>query len=239
MEHTVTPILPVAVIGAGPVGLAAAAHLVKYGQPFIVLEAGSEPGAAIRKWGHVTTFSPWRYMVDGAARELLERTGWTAPDADALPTGHELVDRFVAPLAQHPAIAPHVRFNARVVAIGRKDFDKVRTKGRDQQPFEVRLADGDVIEARAVIDASGTWEAPNPAGSGGLHALGERDHAERIAYGIPDVTGRDRATYAGKRVLVVGSGHSAFNVILDLMTLAERSEEHTSELQSRLHLVCR
>ena len=215
--------LPVAVIGAGPVGLAAAAHLIKYGQPFVVFESGPEPGAAIRKWGHVTTFSPWRYMVDGAARELLERSGWTAPDADTLPTGNDLVDRFVAPLAQHPAIAPHVRFNARVVAIGRKDFDKVRTKGRDQQPFEVRLANGDAIEARAVIDASGTWEAPNPAGSGGVHAPGEREHADRIAYGIPDVVGRNRATYAGKRVLVVGSGHSAFNVILDLMTLAEQT----------------
>jgi thioredoxin reductase len=212
--------LPVAVVGAGPVGLAAAAHLIKYRQPFVVFESGPEPGAAIRKWGHVTTFSPWRYMVDDAARELLERSGWTAPDADTLPTGHELIDRFVAPLAQHPAIAPHVRFNARVVAIGRKDFDKVRTKGRDQQPFEVRLANGDVVEARAVIDASGTWEAPNPAGSGGVPAAGEREAAERIAYGIPDVAGRDRELYAGRRVLVVGSGHSAFNVILDLMTLA-------------------
>jgi thioredoxin reductase len=223
MEQTVNPILPVAVIGAGPVGLAAAAHLVKYSQPFMVLESGPEPGAAIRKWGHVKTFSPWRYMVDGAARDLLESAGWRAPDADSLPSGHELVDRFVAPLAQHPAIAPHVRFNARVMSVGRRDFDKVRTKGRDEQPFEVRLANGDVLEARAVIDASGTWEAPNPAGSGGIHVPGERELADRIAYGIPDVLNRDRATYEGKRVLVVGSGHSAFNVILDLMTLAEQA----------------
>lgn len=215
--------LPVAVIGAGPVGLAAAAHLRKNGQPFVVLEAGAEPGAAIRQWGHVRTFSPWRYMVDSAARALLESTGWQAPDADAIPNGHELVDRFVAPLAQHPAIAPHVRFNARVASVGRKDFDKVRTMGRDRQPFEIRLADGEVIEARAVIDASGTWSAPNPAGSGGVPVPGEREHADRIAYGIPDVLGRDRAAYAGKRILVVGSGHSAFNVILDLMTLAEQT----------------
>ena len=215
--------LPVAVIGAGPVGLAAAAHLHTYQQPFIVLEAGAEPGASIRKWGHVRTFSPWRYMVDGAARGLLEPAGWQAPDDEAIPTGQELVDGFVAPLAQHPAIAPHVRFNARVASVGRKDFDKVRTKGRDQQPFEVRLANGDVIEARAVIDASGTWEAPNPAGSGGVHVPGEREHADRIAYGIPDVLNKDRAGYEGQRVLVVGSGHSAFNVILDLMTLAEQA----------------
>ena len=223
MEFQVTNTLPVVVIGAGPVGLATAAHLRKYGQPFIVLEAGSEPGAAIRQWGHVRTFSPWRYMVDSAARELLEAAGWRAPDADAIPNGHELVDGFVAPLAQHPAIAPHVRFNARVVSVGRKDFDKVRTKGRDRRPFEIRLDNGEAIEARAVIDASGTWWAPNPAGSGGVAVPGEREHADRIAYGIPDVLGRDRSAYAGKRILVVGSGHSAFNVILDLMTLAENA----------------
>jgi thioredoxin reductase len=223
MEFRVTNSLPVAVIGAGPVGLAAAAHLRKYGQPFLVLEAGAEPGAAIRQWGHVRTFSPWRFMVDAAARELLESAGWQAPDVDAIPTGDELVDGFVAPLAQHPAIAPHVRFNARVVSVGRKDFDKVRTKGREQQPFEIRLDNGEAIEARAVIDASGTWYAPNPAGSGGVPVPGEREHADRIAYGIPDVLGRDRSAYAGNRILVVGSGHSAFNVILDLLMLAEQA----------------
>ncbi len=214
--------LPVAVVGAGPVGLAAAAHLVRYQQPFIVFEAGSEPGAAIRQWGHVTTFSPWRYMVDAAARDLLEGTGWQAPNPDALPTGHDLIDRFVSPLSQHPAIAPHVRYRSRVASVGRKDFDKVRTKGRDQQPFEIRLESGEVIEARAVIDASGTWLHPNPAASGGVPVPGEREHADRINYGIPDVLGRDRSRYAGKRVLVVGSGHSAFNVILDLLTLSEQ-----------------
>ncbi|HET9706109.1 MAG TPA: NAD(P)-binding domain-containing protein, partial [Vicinamibacterales bacterium] len=167
--------LPVAVIGAGPVGLAAAAHLVRYRQPFIVLEAGGEAGAAIRRWGHVRMFSPWRYTIDKAAQEMLEGTGWRAPDPEALPTGDDLVDGFVAPLAQHPAIAPHVRFNARVVSVGRKDFDKVRTKGRDQQPFAIRLASGETIEARAVIDASGTWQQPNPAGSGGVPVAGERE----------------------------------------------------------------
>lgn len=213
--------LPVAVIGAGPVGLAAAAHLLKYQQPFVVLEAGAEPGAAVRQWGHVRTFSPWRYMVDGAARQLLEADGWQSPDAERLPTGHELIDRYVAPLARHRLIAPHVRYNSRVVAIGRKDFDKVRTKGRDQQPFEIRLANGDAFDARAVIDASGTWSRPNPAGSGGIAAAGEGRFADRIAYGIPDVMKLSRHRYAGKRVLVVGSGHSAFNVVLDLLQLAD------------------
>jgi thioredoxin reductase len=211
----------VAVIGAGPVGLAAAAHLAKYGQPFVVLEAGAEPGAAVREWGHVRTFSPWRYMIDGAAKALLESSGWVVPNQDHLPTGDELVDHYVAPLANHAAIRPHVRYDAKVIAVGRKDFDKVRTKGREQQPFEIRLASGETIEARAVIDASGTWSRPNPAGSGGIAASGEGEQSARIAYGIPCVLIRERERYAGKRVLVVGSGHSAFNVVLELLKLAE------------------
>lgn len=214
--------LPIAVIGAGPVGLAAAAHLGRYKQPFVVLEAGAEAGAAMREWAHVRMFSPWRYMVDFASRELLEPTGWRNPDPAKLPTGGELIAQYLAPLSRHAALAPHLRFNSRVVAVGRKDFDKVRTKSRDAQPFEIRLASGDVIDARAVIDASGTWSRPNPAGSGGIVAAGEREHAARIAYGIPDVLSRDRDRYAGKGVVVVGSGHSAFNVILDLLTLAEQ-----------------
>ena len=213
--------LPVVVIGAGPVGLAAAAHLVRYQQPFVVLEAGEAAGSAVRQWGHVRTFSPWRYMVDDASRELLEDSGWLMPDPEALPTGAELVNRYVAPLARHDTIAPHIRYGARVVAVGRKDFDKVRTRGRDQQPFEVRLASGDTVEARAVIDASGTWLRPNPAGSGGIAAGGEEEHHDRVAYGIPDVLTRERQRYGGRRVLVVGSGHSAFNVVLDLLKLAD------------------
>ena len=215
--------LPVAIIGGGPVGLTAAAHLLARQQPFVVLEAGPEAGAAIREWGHVTMFSPWRYTADKVARGLLEGAGWQAPPDEALPTGNELVDRYVKPLSLLPAIAPHLRLNARVTAIGRKDFDKVRTKGRDEQPFEVHLASGEVIEARAVIDATGTWSNPNPAGSSGLAVPGEGENAEHIAYGIPDVKGVARARYAGKRVLVIGSGHSAFNVILDLLALAEQA----------------
>ncbi len=212
--------LPVAVVGGGPVGLAAAAHLAKYQQPFVVLEAGREAGAAIREWGHVRTFSPWRYMIDGAAKSLLEASGWRAPADEHLPTGHELVDDYIRPLADHPSVRPHIRYGARVVSIGRKDFDKVRTTGRDRQPFELRLENGQTIDARAVIDASGTWSRPNPAGSGGVAVPGEFGNP-RITYGIPDVAGSQRDRYAGQRVLIVGSGHSAFNVVLDLLALAD------------------
>jgi thioredoxin reductase len=214
--------LPVVIIGAGPVGLAAAAHLVERDVPFVVLEAGPEVGAAVRAWGHVRMFSPWRYNVDAAARRLLNSQGWLPPADDVLPTGNDLVDRYLVPLASHPAIAARLRLKARVTAIGRKDFDKVRTKGRDEQPFEIRLEDGEILDARAVIDATGTWWQPNPMGSGGLPVRGERELADHISYGIPNVLGVDRARFGGKRVMVVGSGHSAMNVMLDLVTLAKQ-----------------
>ena len=158
---------------------------MKYQQPFVVLEAGAEAGAAVRQWGHVRTFSPWRYMIDGAARELLELpAGRCRPKTICRPATSWSTSMW----ARSPLTPPFDRTFAttqRVVAVGRKDFDKVRTKGREQQPFEIRLASGETIEARAVIDASGTWSRPNPAGSGGLPAVGEREHSDRVAYGIP------------------------------------------------------
>ena len=89
----------VAVIGAGPVGLAAAAHLLARGLEPIVFEAGDAVGASIREWGHVRVFSPWEYNVDPVAVALLERHGWTAPDRDGYPTGAEIVERYLEPLA--------------------------------------------------------------------------------------------------------------------------------------------
>ena len=217
--------LPVVVIGAGPVGLAAAARLVERGIRPLVLERGFGAGAAVEGWGHVRVFSPWAYNIDAAARSLLEAGGWLAPDPEALPTGHELVRDYLAPLAAHPAIAPHVVLGATVEAVTRAGIDKVTSVGREDAPFVVRWRDRDGaerrVEARSVIDASGTWGAPNPMGVDGLAVEGERAAGDRIAYGIPDVLGRDRAAYAGRRVLVVGGGHSAINVALDLLRLEE------------------
>lgn len=223
--HSITPTTPVVIIGAGPVGLAAAAHLMAYHLPFVVLEAGPQAGHSVREWGHVQLFSPWRYSLDQAAVRLLEPTGWQAPDPEGYPSGHDLVERYLTPLAAHAAIAPQVRLNCRVTAITREGVDKLRTSGRDHAPFvlHVSSADGseDLVRAGAVIDASGTYGTPNPLGANGLPALGERAAAAQIFYGIPDVLNAHRERYAGKRVLVAGSGHSAFNALLDLAALAE------------------
>jgi thioredoxin reductase len=216
--------LPVAVIGAGPVGLAAAAHLVARGRTPLVLEAGPAAGASVLEWGHVRIFSPWKYNVDDAASLLLEAAGWSRPPDAEHPTGRELVDRYLAPLAAHPRIRPHVRLNTRVVAVSRRAVDRARTVAREDAPFVLRVesegTEADVL-ARAVIDASGTFDSPNPLGGSGVPAIGETAAADRIFYGIPDVLDRDRARYAGRRVLVAGSGHSAFNVLLDLGRLAQ------------------
>ena len=217
--------LPMAVIGAGPIGLAAAAHLVTRGETPLVLEAGDAVGASVREWAHVRLFSPWKYLIDRTSRRMLEATGWRAPNADRLPTGAELVQALLEPLAALPAMAPHLRLGHRVLAVTRQGMDKVKTAGRDGAPFElvVRGPDGGTsrVLARAVIDASGTWQFPNPLGAGGVPAAWEAEHGARISYGIPDVLGRERDRYASRRTLVVGSGHSAFNALLDLVTLAQ------------------
>lgn len=217
--------LPVAVIGAGPVGLAAAAHLIAKGEEPLVFEAGERVGANILEWGHVRLFSPWEYVVDTASAALLEAQGWERPAGCDYPTGRDLVERYLAPLAATPEIAPRLRLGVRVESVSRLGFDKMKTAGREGAPFllRVRRADGreESILARAVIDASGTWSRPSPLGAGGVPAAGEREAADRIFYGIPDAAGVHRQRYAGRRVLVVGSGHSAFNALLDLVELAK------------------
>ena len=223
--------LPVAVIGAGPVGLAAAAHLTSRGTEPVVFEAGDSVGASVREWAHVRVFSPWSYNLDPVAVELLERTGWSAPAADAYPTGGDLVERYLEPLAATPGIVERLHLNAPVVSVTRQAVDKLKDQDRDDAPYQLVVEqDGEERRylARAVIDASGTWTRPNPLGAGGVPAAGERRHADRITYGIPDVLGSARERYAGRRVLVVGSGHSAFNAILDLVAL--RDSEPATEI---------
>ena len=181
---------------------------------------------AVRQWGHVQLFSPWEYNIDRAAERLLKPTGWNSPDPQQYPTGAELVERYLEPLAMRTALADHIRTSSRVTDISRVGFDKLKSKGRESAPFEIRYQNGkgpEVVRADAVIDASGTWHSPNPAGANGLPAIGERPAKSRIAYGMPDVLGKERARYAGKTVAVLGAGHSALGTLIDLAQLAEQA----------------
>ncbi len=228
--------LPVAIIGAGPTGLAAAAHLAKRTQPFLLFEAGNSVAANILSWKHIRIFSPWRYNIDKAARLLLQQTGWESPDDEGLPTGAELYDRYFKPLADLPSITPHIHLNSSVISVGRKNTDKMKTREREAQPYVVQVLQGEHVkqyEAKAIIDASGTWNSPNPIGSGGTYAIGELENADKIFYGIPDIAGVHTHRYKNKNVLVVGSGHSAINTILELDKL---KEEHPA---TTIHWVLR
>nr|WP_233566561.1 NAD(P)-binding domain-containing protein [Cohnella endophytica] len=223
--------LPVAIIGGGPIGLAAAAHLVERGESFILFEAAKHIAGNIEKWSHVRLFSPWQYNINKAAKKLLEDSGWVAPKDEELPTGGELVEKYLKPLTQLPSIQPHIHLGARVDAISRKGLSKIKTAGREKLPFVIHVeTDGghQTFEAKAVIDASGTWSNPNPANSEGVWTGDETSLGQRIVYGIPDVLGSLRDQYKGKKVLVVGSGHSAINALLELDKL--KAEEPSTEI---------
>jgi cation diffusion facilitator CzcD-associated flavoprotein CzcO len=218
---------PVVIIGAGPIGLAAAAHAQSRGLAATVLEAGATAGAAISEWGHVRLFSPWSELTDQTAARLLDRAGWTAPEATAYPTGAEWVRDYLQPLADalDATAEVDVRYRHRVIGVTRAGRDRLVDAGRDTEPLVLQVLTPDGITrvtASAVIDASGTWGGPNPLGGDGLPALGEREHADRISYRIPDLgSPQGRARYSGKHVAVAGTGASAQNTLVELARLAQ------------------
>lgn len=214
----------VAILGAGPVGLAAAAHALERGLEPLILEAAPTIAAHFESYRHVRLFSPWRFDIDPAARRLLRAEGWIEPAAETSPTAGEMIDGYLAPLARLPRIAAALRLSHRVTAITRDGFDKMKSAGRETAPFVLRIATPAgprEMRAWAVIDATGTWASPNPLGADGVVAAGEHEAADRIVHGMPDVAGRDRARYAGRHVAVVGAGHSAAGDLLALATVAD------------------
>ncbi|MFH8612906.1 NAD(P)-binding domain-containing protein [Streptomyces sp. NPDC018029] len=223
MNHVTTTELPVVVVGAGPVGLAAAAHLTERGLTPLVLEAGASAGAAVREWAHVRLFSTWGEVTDPTAEKLLAPTGWTKPDANTYPSGGDWAERYLQPLAD--VLGERVRFGVTVTGVSRTGRDRVVDADRETQPFVVHVTTAEGREervfARAVIDASGTWATPGPAGGSGLPALGEKAASDRITYCVPDLKDPAvRARYAGKRTAVIGSGASAFTALASLADLA-------------------
>lgn len=215
---------PVVVIGAGPAGLAAAAHLRSRGLPALVLEAGPTAGAAVREWGHVRLFSPWSELIDPTAEKLLVEASWDAPSPKRYPTGDEWADSYLRPLAD--ALGESVRLEAEVLAVTRSGRDRLVSSGRENSTFSVHVqtpVGREMLTARAVIDASGTWSRPNPLGSDGYPAIGETESSDRIIYRMPNLA--DEATsqrYAGRHVVVAGSGASAKGVLIGLVALANQ-----------------
>lgn len=215
-----------AVIGAGPVGLEAAALALEAGFDVHVFERG-EPGAHVLAWGHVTMFTDWAHTVGPASARLLARHGAEAPAAGDPPTGQELVDRVLAPLAATPELAARVHAHAQVVQVsrrGRLRSDPRDPAARSAHPFRLLVRDAggreNFLHAHALIDASGVLGAPHALGTGGIAARQELYLAPQMSYQCDDVLGVRRPRHAGKRTLVVGGGAGAATVVVALAQLA-------------------
>jgi thioredoxin reductase len=215
-----------AIVGAGPIGLEAAVAAQDAGFDVHVFERG-EVGAHALAWGHVRMFTPWRMNVGPAARAHLERSGWIAPAPDALPTGRELVERYLQPLGLLPELKPRVHLHAQVVHISRQGMlkgDAIGLPSRREHPFRLLVRDQggreSFLHAFSVIDASGVYGQPNWAGDGGIPARSELYLAPQLSYHPDDVMGLGRERYAGKRVMVIGAGTSAATTVISLAELA-------------------
>jgi thioredoxin reductase len=171
----------------------------------------------------VRLFSQWTELMDDSSKRLLAATGWVEPGG-GYPMGGQWISEYLAPLGD--ALGDRVRYGARVVAVGKKGRDRSVDAGREEQPFIVHVvcADGseERLEAESVIDASGTWATPSPAGSSGLPALGEKAAAASgvLGYRIPSMD--DMRVLAGKHVVVVGNGASAKTAISQLARIARQ-----------------
>ncbi len=215
-----------AILGAGPIGLETALEGAARGFDVRVFESRAI-GAAALDWGHVRMFSPWSMNASARGRERLARAGWTMPDEAELPTGRELVERYLRPMASLPELQGRLETGWRVVAVGREGLLKGERVGSDERlrfPFRLLLQDAEGRErfenADLVADCTGVWENPRGMGEGGLPAPGERTALDRIARRIEDVRGGSRERYARRTTLLVGSGHSAATAAIDFAALA-------------------
>ncbi|MES1211900.1 MAG: flavoprotein, partial [Acidobacteriota bacterium] len=219
----------IAILGSGPTGLEAALAAAEAGFPFTLHEAAPEVAGNVRAWGHVRLFTPWEMNVSPRMRRHLEEAGVAVPDGPECPTGRELAEKLLAPLAALPSIAPDLRLGTRVLAIGREGLlkhEEISTPERGRRPFRLLLADSSGREwtenAAIVIDATGTYANPNRLGDGGIPAPGERALDADIRRSVPDFA-QEAADWAGKTILLAGAGHSAQTAVRDLAELARQA----------------
>jgi thioredoxin reductase len=219
----------IAIVGAGPIGLEALSAALDHGFDVHLFEQG-EAGAHPIAWGHVRMFTPWRMNAGPASARRLARAGWKAPDPEAFPTGLELAERLLQPLAALPELKPRVHTHAQVVHASRSGAlqgDLIGDPRRREHPFRLLVRDPggreSFLHAHSLIDASGVYAKPNWAGDGGIPARGELYLAPQMSYHVDDVLGARRERYAGRRTLVIGGGASGATSIVALAELAQQA----------------
>lgn len=215
-----------AVIGAGPVGLEAALAALDHGLDPQVYEQG-EVGSHPLAWGHVRLFTPWRMDLGKHSRAHLEAAGWTAPAPEEIPTGLELVERYLQPLAALPELKERIHAFTQVVQAGRHGLRRGEgdPDARRAHPFRLLLRDPggreSVAHAAALVDLTGVYANPDWAGTGGIPARDEAYFRPEFAYHLEDVLGLDRERYAGRRAVVIGEGTFAATTVTALARLAD------------------
>jgi hypothetical protein len=222
------PSTHIAILGAGPIGLEAALAAVDRGESFTLYETAPHVAGNVRRWGHVQLFTPWSMNVSPRMRRHLEAAGRPVINGPECPTGNELADLLLAPLAELPSIASSLKTGTRVLDIGRQGLlkhEQIGTPKRSSQPFRLVVRDQSGRErvdfASTVLDCTGTYEIANALGEGGVPAPGERAAESRILRHIPDLLAEPQA-WAGCRLLLVGAGHSAQTAACDLADFAVR-----------------
>ncbi len=219
----------IAILGAGPIGLEAALAAAESGVPFTVYEAAPHIAGHVHRWAHVRLFTPWSLNVSPRMRQALADAGRSVPDEDVCPTGGELIEQVLEPLAALPQLRDHLRLGTEVHRVGRRGLlkhEEIGTEERSKRPFRLLVRDAEgresVEEASVVLDCTGN-SIPNPVGDGGIPAPGEEALDGLVCHDIPDLD-RDAGEWRGKRILLVGAGHSAQTAVRDLMALESGTE---------------
>lgn len=184
-----------AIIGAGPMGLAAARQLQRHGIPFVGFELHSDVG------GLWDISNPHSTMYESA--HLISSKGTTAFDEFPMPAAvphyprHQQVGQYFRDYAEHFGLREFYQFNTRVLQLERLDqgWRLVSECAGVQREWQF---DG-------VLIANGTLHTPSQPALPGAFA-GELLHSS--AY-------KTAAVFTGKRVLVVGCGNSACDIAVD------------------------
>jgi len=220
----------IAILGAGPIGLETALYARFLGYDVDIYERG-RVCEHIRRWSHVRMFSPFGLNASplGIAALVAQEPTWRVPAADALLTGAEFLEQYLLPLASSDLIEDYLHLETEVLAIAKTEALKgelFQQEERGDEDFRLLVRDKSgaerYAEADVVIDATGVFGQPNSLGPGGLPALGERDGADQLERGLPDVQGADRVHFAEKHVAVIGEGFSAATNVIALTELAKR-----------------